>query len=193
MVDDRLEDAGSPPDPGRVKRAPPTIDLEATEVSSETKPGPETPIEPKRTSSRISSRNRRPAAIRGVESQSPSAPDDEPERQRPRPLRKHRPFAVDLALGDRAVFRRGRSRAGDRGGLDAGLAAVQPPPAASPGDAAIDDLTAQRSPASKPESGKPVARSRARRAARRAGEIRGRLARRSREPCARNRTSWPRP
>ena len=39
MVDDRLEDAGSPPEPGRVKRAPPTIDLDASEVSSATKPG----------------------------------------------------------------------------------------------------------------------------------------------------------
>jgi hypothetical protein len=46
MVDDRLEDAGSPPDSARVKRAPPTIDLEPTEISSETKPGPEAPPKP---------------------------------------------------------------------------------------------------------------------------------------------------
>jgi hypothetical protein len=37
MVDDRPEDIGSPPDPTRAKRAPPTIDLKATEVSGETK------------------------------------------------------------------------------------------------------------------------------------------------------------
>ena len=37
MVDDRSEDTGSLPDSGRPKREPPTIDLEATEVSSETK------------------------------------------------------------------------------------------------------------------------------------------------------------
>jgi hypothetical protein len=37
MVDDRPEDTGSLPDAGRPKREPPTIDLEATEVSSETK------------------------------------------------------------------------------------------------------------------------------------------------------------
>jgi hypothetical protein len=37
MVDDRPEDIDSPPDPGRARRAPPTIDLEATEVSGETK------------------------------------------------------------------------------------------------------------------------------------------------------------
>src|ERR1700738_479765 len=37
MVDDRPEDIDSPPDPGRARRAPPTIDLEATEVSGEPK------------------------------------------------------------------------------------------------------------------------------------------------------------
>jgi hypothetical protein len=36
MVDDKPEEIGSPPDPGRAKRAPPTIDLQATEVSGET-------------------------------------------------------------------------------------------------------------------------------------------------------------
>jgi hypothetical protein len=35
MADDRPEDIGPSPDPGRAKRAPPTIDLEATEVSGE--------------------------------------------------------------------------------------------------------------------------------------------------------------
>ncbi len=47
MVDDRLEDAGSLPESGRVKRAPPTIDLDASEISSETKALPGTPPEPK--------------------------------------------------------------------------------------------------------------------------------------------------
>ena len=37
MVDDRPEDTELPPDSGRAKRAPPTIDLEATEVSGETR------------------------------------------------------------------------------------------------------------------------------------------------------------
>jgi hypothetical protein len=43
MVDERLEDTDAPADPGRPKRPPPTIDLDASEVSSETKPAPETP------------------------------------------------------------------------------------------------------------------------------------------------------
>jgi len=36
MADDTPEDTMSPPDPGRAKRAPPTIDLEASEVLGET-------------------------------------------------------------------------------------------------------------------------------------------------------------
>ena len=44
MVDDRLADADSSGDAGRTKREGPTIDLDASEVSSETKPAP--PTEP---------------------------------------------------------------------------------------------------------------------------------------------------
>jgi hypothetical protein len=46
MVDDRPEDTGSLPDSGRPKREPPTIDLEATEVSSETKSSGDASSEP---------------------------------------------------------------------------------------------------------------------------------------------------
>ncbi|MGY2902321.1 COG4223 family protein [Bradyrhizobium sp. URHC0002] len=46
MVDDRPEDTGSLPDSSRPKREPPTIDLEATDVSSETKSSAETSPEP---------------------------------------------------------------------------------------------------------------------------------------------------
>jgi hypothetical protein len=45
MVDDRPGDTGSLPDQGRPKREPPTIELEATEVSSETKSAPNTSSE----------------------------------------------------------------------------------------------------------------------------------------------------
>jgi hypothetical protein len=37
MIDDRPEDTGPAPDSGRAKRAPPTIDLEASEISGETR------------------------------------------------------------------------------------------------------------------------------------------------------------
>jgi hypothetical protein len=49
MVDDKPEDAGSSPDTGRPKREPPTIDLEASEISSETQntgSGPDAAPEP---------------------------------------------------------------------------------------------------------------------------------------------------
>ena len=47
MVEDRPEDTGSPPDSGRPRREPPTIDLKATEVSSETQPAAaDAPAEP---------------------------------------------------------------------------------------------------------------------------------------------------
>jgi hypothetical protein len=47
MVDDIPEDKETSPDSGRPKRTPPTIDLEATEVSSEThRAGAEAPAEP---------------------------------------------------------------------------------------------------------------------------------------------------
>src|SRR5258706_6276284 len=55
MVDDRPEDIGPSPDVGRAKRTPPTIDLEASEVSGETRnagddPQPEPKPEPERVS-----------------------------------------------------------------------------------------------------------------------------------------------
>ncbi|MEH2504941.1 hypothetical protein V1290_003752 [Bradyrhizobium sp. AZCC 1578] len=46
MVDNRPEDTGSLPESGRPKREPPTIDLDASEVSSETKSAGEAPSEP---------------------------------------------------------------------------------------------------------------------------------------------------
>ena len=59
MVDDRPEATGPSPDTGRIRREPPTIDLEATEVSAETAapaPGaePEKPSSPRPAASRSS-------------------------------------------------------------------------------------------------------------------------------------------
>ena len=65
MVDDRPEDTGSLPDSGRPKREPPTIDLEATEVSSETKSAAE-------------------ASPAEASSEAPSEPPPEPPHE-PRP------------------------------------------------------------------------------------------------------------
>jgi hypothetical protein len=49
MVDDNPEDTTASPDSGRAKRAPPTIDLEASEISGETRDAGE-PEQPERTS-----------------------------------------------------------------------------------------------------------------------------------------------
>src|SRR5258708_17645960 len=65
MVEDMPEDEGPAPDSGRAKRAPPTIDLEASEVSGETrKVGDD--AQPERISEQHSSEapsSREPAAV----------------------------------------------------------------------------------------------------------------------------------
>jgi hypothetical protein len=62
MVEDMPEDEGPAPDSGRAKRAPPTIDLEASEVSGETrKVGDD--AQPERSSEEPSSREPPAAAI----------------------------------------------------------------------------------------------------------------------------------
>jgi hypothetical protein len=45
MVDDRLQDAESPPDSAKPRRAPPTIDLDVSEMSGKTMPAVEPPVE----------------------------------------------------------------------------------------------------------------------------------------------------
>jgi hypothetical protein len=55
MADDSPEDTPPSPDSGRAKRAPPTIDLEASEVSGETRnAGADVPPEPQPEPERIS-------------------------------------------------------------------------------------------------------------------------------------------
>lgn len=63
MVDDRPEEIGSPPETGRARRAPPTIDLEATEVSGETrKAAGDAPSEPAPRSSPAAGSSEGPSA-----------------------------------------------------------------------------------------------------------------------------------
>jgi len=62
MVEDMPEDAGPAPDSGRAKRAPPTIDLEASEVSGETRKGGDN-AQPEHVSEAPSSRELPAAAI----------------------------------------------------------------------------------------------------------------------------------
>jgi len=62
MVDDRPDDIGPSPDLGRAKRPPPTIDLEASEVSSEPRNGGDD-TQPEHFSQEPSSQERPAAAI----------------------------------------------------------------------------------------------------------------------------------
>ncbi|HEV7636115.1 MAG TPA: hypothetical protein VGO54_11840 [Bradyrhizobium sp.] len=64
MVDDTPEDAEASPDSGRPKRAPPTIDLEASEVTGETR-NPDASAEPEQSSPRRR-RSALPSAIIGA-------------------------------------------------------------------------------------------------------------------------------
>ena len=125
MVDDRPEDTGSLPDSGRPKRAPPTIDLEATEVSSETHSAGRDAAEP---------------------SAAPSpSPEPAPSRQvRSRPRR--RPAAAPISPWIIAPVSGAVAAALVIGvGWMLGWPAVQPAAAAAPqlNAAAIDDLTAR--------------------------------------------------
>jgi hypothetical protein len=148
MVDDRLEDAGLPPEPGRVKRAPPTIDLDASEVSSATKPGPETPIEPKSDSKP----NFNPEPEIGLESVSSSAPDDEPERPKAAAAPSVSPSISPWVI---APFSGAVAAALVIAvGWMLGWPQVTPPPA-GPQATAIDDLTA-RVAGLEAKSGKPI-------------------------------------
>jgi hypothetical protein len=120
MVDDRPEDTGSPPDSGRPRREPPTIDLKATEVSSETQPAAaEAPAEPA------------PEAA--------SAPPDSPPVSPPVPPARISPWIVAPVSGAvAAALVIGV-------GWVLGWPAVQPASPAAPqlNAAAIDDLTAR--------------------------------------------------
>ena len=135
MVDDRPEDTGSLPDPGRPKREPPTIDLEATEVSSETKSAAE------------------------ASSEAPSEPSPEPTpearrrchrsmRRAPRPVSPWIVAPVSGAVAAALVI---------GVGWMLGWPAIQPAsaPPAPQLSAAIDGLTA-RVAGLEPKVGKPV-------------------------------------
>ncbi len=92
MIEDRPEDVGPAPDPGRPKRPPPTIDLEATEVSGETqKAAGAAPSEPD------------PKAEAKAEAEPEPEPEPKPESKPPEPGRPPSaavsPWAVAVVSG----------------------------------------------------------------------------------------------
>jgi hypothetical protein len=152
MVDDRSEDTGSLPDSERPKRAPPTIDLEASQVSSETHPAAgDVPPEPP-----------------------PEAPAPPPaSTPAPRPISPWIIAPVSGAVAAALVI---------GVGWMLGWPAVQPaaPDSPQPNSAAIDDLTARvaglESRTSKPPAADPAAAARAESLEKSLAALRGELA-----------------
>jgi hypothetical protein len=133
MVDDRSEDAGSLPDSSRPKREPPTIDLEATEVSSETR------------------------AADASAAETSSAPSHEPAPESPSVSPVDTPAARPVSPWIVAPVSGAAAAALVIGvGWMLGWPAVQPPSApASQVNAAIESLSA-RVAGLEPKVGKPV-------------------------------------
>ncbi len=124
MADDVLEDAGPAPDAGKVKREPPTIDLEATKVTETgSVPGAG---EAKATEAK--SAETKPAAEPRHEA------EPKPEPARPQSARSRSPWVVAPLSGAVAA-----ALVIAVGSL-LGWPAVQPPPAPQVSAAAVDDL-----------------------------------------------------
>jgi hypothetical protein len=127
MAEDRPEDSDPSPDSARPKRAPPTIDLEATDVSSEV---PQASAEAEAAD-----------VAPGSEPQPESKPEPQPAAQRPEhaaaPPRPVSPWVVAPVSGAVAA-----ALVIGVGWL-LGWPAVQPAPAPQFNAAAIDDLTSR--------------------------------------------------
>ena len=170
MADDRPEDTGSLPDSDRPKRAPPTIDLKATEVSSATAHAERADAGATAPESAAERRSRAVAAV---------AP----------------PICAGFALDRCSGLRRGRRRAGDRRRLDAGLARGPAGRAASAAAQCRCDRRshrARRGPRDKSRQARravadPAAAARIEALEKSLAALRGDLARRARKA-----KSWPR-
>jgi hypothetical protein len=136
MADDSPEDTVASPDPGRVKRAPPTIDLEASEVSDRPQePTGDAPPESKPWGSK-------PPEPDAQESEAQESKPEEPGFQRSES--RERPAAISPWVI--APFSGAAAAALVIGvGWMLGWPAVQPPAPAAPqvSAAAVDDLRAR--------------------------------------------------
>jgi hypothetical protein len=141
MVDDRPEDIGPSPDLGRAKRPPPTIDLEASEVSSEPrKAGDDT--QPEHISQELPSQG---SSSQQPPSQGPSSPQpssQEPPSQKPS---SHEPAAAPISAWVVAAVSGAVAATLVIGvGWILGWPAIPATPAASQiNSAVIDDLSAR--------------------------------------------------
>ncbi len=150
MADDKPEDAGLAPDAGRAKRTPPTIDLEATEVSTQPQAaavGPEAA----------------PAAEQAVPEQAnveETKPESQPEaaEEQPSVASASRPISPPISPWVVAPFSGAGAAAVVIGvGWMLGWPAVQAPPAAPQVTSATVDALSARVAAVEARAGKPVA------------------------------------
>ena len=88
MADDKPEDAGLAPGPGRAKRTPPTIDLEATEVSTQPQQAANEPEPAKTEATETETTKAEPAE--SAEAETPKAESTGPEAE-PAPGAAQRP------------------------------------------------------------------------------------------------------
>ncbi|MBB4379536.1 COG4223 family protein [Bradyrhizobium sp. SBR1B] len=146
MADDKPEDAGLAPESGRAKRTPPTIDLEATEVSTQ----PQEPaVEPEAP----------PAPEHGEPEQAKSDQiDAEPERTEPQAAVAPAPVSAPMSPWVIAPFSGAVAAAVVIAvGWMLGWPAVQAPPATPQVTSATVDALSGRVAAVEAKAGKPAA------------------------------------
>lgn len=154
MAEERPDDPGPSPD-SRPKRAPPTIDLQATEVSSEPSKAEGTE-EPGKNAEKDTAKPSMDAAALGVEPQAEAAPQAEPEPEiaaatsDAEPARPVSPWVVAPISGAVAAA------LVIAVGWLLGWPAVQPVSAPPPGAVTLDQL-GTRLAALESKAGKPVA------------------------------------
>ncbi|MBR0711331.1 COG4223 family protein [Bradyrhizobium liaoningense] len=148
MADDKPEDAGLAPDTGRAKRTPPTIDLEATEVSTQPQ---EVAGEPE---AQPAAEQAAPEEVKVEETKPEPHPESAEEQPSVAPASASRPISPWVI----APFSGAVAAAVVIGvGWMLGWPAVQAPPAAPQVTSATVDTLSGRVAAVEAKAGKPVA------------------------------------
>ncbi|HEV2153392.1 hypothetical protein [Bradyrhizobium sp.] len=163
MADDKPEDAGLAPESGRAKRTPPTIDLEATEVSTqpqetpaapEAQPGSEQAAVDETKSEKVEAEEAKLDEVKSDEVKSES----QPERAEEQPSVAAAPVSPSISPWVIAPFSGAVAAALVIGvGWVLGWPAVQEPPAAPQVTSATVDALSGRVAAVEAKAGKPAA------------------------------------
>ncbi|WP_439359312.1 COG4223 family protein [Bradyrhizobium sp. DASA03007] len=150
MVDDKPEDAGLAPDSGRAKRTPPTIDLEATEVSTQPQQAagePEAQPAPERAETESSQSEQVKSEPADAEPERDEAPATVASAPVPPPISPWVVAPLSGAVAAAVVI---------AVGWMLGWPAVQAPPAAPQVTSATVDALSGRVSAVEAKAGKPV-------------------------------------